>query len=199
MNSQFQFWQNAFAGDTWYYGADAGTVARRAIRYATKRGKALDCGCGEGQDLAFIAASGFDCTGLDFTVSGVDKTRRILASRGLHGEAIQADLASFDFSRFYGQNSLVLCVNALQFLGRAAPRALDEIAACVAPGGILGLSVFAPGGSNQGRDEIWLCSIEDLIETLAPRFTMHETAALSQWHNGVPQPFATLIARRKED
>ncbi|HEX8552683.1 MAG TPA: class I SAM-dependent methyltransferase [Abditibacteriaceae bacterium] len=199
MNSQFQFWQNAFASDAWYYGADAGTVARRAVRYATTRGKALDCGCGEGQDLAFLAASGFGSTGLDFTASGVEKTRRILASRGLQGEALQADLSTFDFAPLHGRFSLVLCVNALQFLGAAAPRVLGEIAACVAPGGVLGLSVFAPGGSNTARDDIWLCSIEALVETLAPRFTMHETCALSQWHNGVPQPFATLVARRKDD
>ena len=191
-----QFWQNAFSGDNFYYGFDAGTVARRAVRYASARGRALDCGCGEGQDLAFLAECGFAATGLDFTSSGIEKSRRFLAGRNLHAETIQADLSAFNFAPFEKKCSLVLCVNALQFLGSDAPRVLENIASCVAPGGVLGLSVFAPGGTNAARDDVWLCSIEDLIARLAPAFAPLESAALSQWQGGMPQPFATLIARR---
>jgi SAM-dependent methyltransferase len=197
--TQRDLWNQTFAGEQFYYGHEAGPVARRAVRYATLRGEALDAGCGEGQDLALLAESGFVSTGLDFTATGLEKTRRLLAARRLQAEVSHADLATFDFAPWRKRFALVLCVNALQFVGAAAPRALDELAECVAPGGILGLSVFAPGELNAGCDDLWLCPLDELIERLQPRFAMLETAALWQWKGEAAQPFSTLVARRRHE
>lgn len=197
ISSQHQFWHQTFAGAAFYYGHDAGPVARRAVRYATARGDALDVGCGEGQDVAFLAQCGYAATGLDFTATGIEKTQRLLSAQNLSAETVQADVATFDFAPWRDRFALVLCVNALQFVGATAPRVLDQLAACVAPGGILGLSVFAPGELNAGRDELWLCSEAELVEQLAPRFAMIETASLRQWKGDAAQPFSTIIARRR--
>jgi SAM-dependent methyltransferase len=197
ISSQQQFWHQTFAGDSFYYGHDAGPVARRAVRYATSRGEALDIGCGEGQDLAFLAQCGYSATGLDFTATGIEKTQRLLAAQHLNAHTVQADVSTFDFAPWRDRFALVLCVNVLQFVGGTAPRVLDDIAACVAPGGILGLSVFAPGELNAGRDELWLCEERELVQQLAPHFAMIETASLRQWKGDAAQPFSTVIARRR--
>lgn len=198
-SAQHRFWNEIFAGNGFYYGHDAGPVARRAVRYSALRGEALDAGCGEGQDLVFLAQCGYRATGLDFTATGIEKTGRLLAERGVRAEAMQADLASFDFARWRARFAIVLCVNALQFLGVDGPRVLNELAACVAPGGTLGVSIFAPGELNTGRDELWLCSEAELAGLLSPHFAMLETASLRQWKGDAAQPFATVIARRKTE
>src|SRR2546423_195422 len=61
--SEFQRWSAVYAGDQYYYGSEPGPVARRAVRYhrqyRPRGGTALDAGCGEGQDLAFLAERGY--------------------------------------------------------------------------------------------------------------------------------------------
>jgi len=83
-NSQHDYWSKAFSGAEFYYGQDAGPVARRAVRYhapslappihldaaqhsmqlpvQNSAPSALDAGCGEGQDLAFLAQCGYRAT-----------------------------------------------------------------------------------------------------------------------------------------
>lgn len=202
--AQHRYWNETFAGHAFYYGHEAGPVARRAVRYSLPAGdhgalEALDAGCGEGQDLAYLAGCGYRSTGLDFTTTGIEKTHRFLAGHGVAAAALEADLTTFDFVPWHKRFAIVLAVNALQFLGEAGPRVLDDLAACVAPGGILGISLFAPGELNQGRDELWLCSEAELVSRLAPRFAMIETASLRQWKGEAAQPFATAIARRKQE
>src|SRR3954470_22041466 len=93
---QFRFWNDAFAGPDYYYGDEPGPVARRAVRYhrplLPRGGTALDAGCGEGQDLAFLVERGYMATGIDFTNSGIDKAARLLAARGLDVELVCQDL-----------------------------------------------------------------------------------------------------------
>jgi len=195
--AQHRFWNETFAGPAFYYGHEAGPVARRATRYSQLRGEALDAGCGEGQDLAYLAGCGYQSTGLDFTATGIEKTHRLIAGQGVAAEAMQADLTAFDFSPWHDRFAIVLCVNALQFLGPAGPAVLEDLACCVVPGGILGISVFAPGELNQDQSDLWLCSEAELVERLLPRFAIIETAALRQWKGEAAQPFATAIARRR--
>src|SRR5207302_10437115 len=82
---QYRFWNTAFAGADYYYGSEPGPVARRAVRYhrpwLPRGGTALDAGCGEGQDLAFLVECGYAATGLDFTESGVRKAEELLRER----------------------------------------------------------------------------------------------------------------------
>ena len=77
--SEFQRWSAIYAGEEYYYGSEPGPVARRAVRYhrqyRPRGGTALDAGCGEGQDLAFLAARGYVATGVEFTVVSLSEPR----------------------------------------------------------------------------------------------------------------------------
>ena len=99
---------------------------RRAVRYhraaQTVGGHALDVGCGEGQDARFLAHSDYQTTGLELTANGVAKTRQLL--RDFDAKVWQRDLQDEDWMRDLGTFDLVLAINCLQFLGRAAPEAL---------------------------------------------------------------------------
>jgi SAM-dependent methyltransferase len=158
-------------------------------------GTALDAGCGEGQDLAFLAERGYQATGIEFTPTGAAKARRFVSERGLQAEVLQHDLRSLDPTRQY---DLVLAVNSVQFMGADAPACLDALREATAPGGVVGLSLFArePGGPEVSGT-IWFTTLEDLLSRFAGWQPL-EAARLWQWNTSTntPQPFVTLVARK---
>jgi tellurite methyltransferase len=195
---EFDRWSRTFAGEEYYYGEDPGLVARRAVRYHRPflpRGRAaLDAGCGEGQDLAFLAEQGYEAVGVDFTPEGVRKSRRLLQQRGLRAEVLRQDIKDLDASRRY---DLVLAVNSLQFMGARAPLCLSRLMEAVAPGGIIGLSLFARNPDQPPvAGTLFFTTLEELLERFS-NWQMLEAAKLWQWNarSGEPQAFTTLIAR----
>jgi SAM-dependent methyltransferase len=201
-NSEYQRWSAVYAGDQYYYGSDAGPVARRAVRYhrqyRPRGGAALDAGCGEGQDLAYLAEQGYVATGVEFTEAGAAKAERLLRARGLEAEILREDLKAFAPPRKY---DLVLAVNSLQFMGHAGEECLTRLIGATTPGGVFGISMFArpagmaAGGANAASG-IWLITLEELLAHFAG-WQMLEVARLWQWnpHTNEPQPFVTLVAR----
>jgi SAM-dependent methyltransferase len=192
-------WSRAFSGAEYYYGEDAGPVARRTVRYhravMPRGGTALDAGCGEGQDLAFLAERGYEATGIEFTPPGAEKARRLVAERGLQARVLQQDLRSLDPTPQY---DLVLAVNSVQFMGADAPACLDALRDATAPGGVIGLSLFARNpGEPEVSGTIWFTTLDDLLARFAGWQPL-EAARLWQWNlsTNTPQPFVTLVARK---
>jgi SAM-dependent methyltransferase len=209
---QYRFWSNAFAGVEYYYGEEPGPIARRAVRYhrpfMPRGGAALDAGCGEGQDLAFLAERGYDATGIDFTPTGAEKTRRLLRARGLEAEVLTQDLRNLgtEEDALAGRHfDLVLAVNTLQFMGPDGSRCLDRLRDMVRPGGVIGLSLFArEEGWGEFEHGCWMVTLQELIARF-PGWQMLEVARVWQWNpltsfpqGERPQAFVTLIARRRE-
>jgi SAM-dependent methyltransferase len=197
-------WRRTYHGDEYYYGSEPGPVARRAVRYHRPAlpagGTALDAGCGEGQDLAFLAERGYSVTGIEFTPEGAEKSRRLLTERGLSGEVIQQDLRAYtDAALREGRTfDLVLAVNTVQFLGADASLMLDRLSEMVAPGGVLGISLFGREAREAVlRGTIWCTTLEEVLGRFKGWHPL-EAADLYQWGYGGsrPQPFVTLIARR---
>jgi SAM-dependent methyltransferase len=208
---EYQRWSAVYAGDDYYYGSEPGPVARRAVRYhrqyRPRGGTALDAGCGEGQDLAFLAEQGYVTTGVELTESGAAKAERLLMSRGLEAEIICADLRRYEPAHRF---DLVIAVNSVQFLGSEADACLRRLLAAVSPGGVCGISIFSPECRSTGpvaakhrearevepTGGLRRLSLEELMAFL-PGWQMLEAAQVWQWnpHTNQPQPFATLIAR----
>jgi SAM-dependent methyltransferase len=203
--AEFQRWSAVYAGDEYYYGSEPGPVARRAVRYhrqyRPRGGTALDAGCGEGQDLAYLAERGYVATGVEFTHSGAAKAARLLEARGLEAEVSCEDLRGYlPPHRF----DLVLAVNSVQFLGADAEACLRRLVGAVSAGGVCGISIFSHSSSSEDRSNelaeppsrLWLLSLEALMAYFEG-WQMLEAAKLWQWnpHTNRPQPFATLIAR----
>lgn len=164
-NLQYQKWNSIYADHKYFYGQEPGPVARRAVRYhrplCPSGGTALDVGCGEGQDLAFLAECGYQATGVDFTEHGVAKTRRLLEQRHLQAQVLQCDARQHDFVHQY---NLVIAVNSLQFMGAAAGDCLARVMDAVAPGGIIGLSLFARDENIMPlRDDIFYLTLPELM------------------------------------
>ena len=199
VDRELHLWSRIYSGDGYYYGDEPGPMARRAVRYHRPwfrpGATALDLGCGEGQDLAYLAELGYSATGVEFTPEGAAKARRLLSNRGVAGAVVEEDLRSWEPARPY---DLVLAVNALQFLGADAPAIVDRLAHWVAPGGVLGLSLFARDeGEAPQEHSVRFFTVDEVLDRFAG-WQRLEAAHLWQWNvsNNEPQPFVTLIARK---
>lgn len=202
----YRKWQELFAGTEYLMGDEPGPPARRTVTYHRKEreegGVALDAGCGEGQDLAFLAERGYAVTGIEFIPNGVSKARRLLQDRGLQGEVLLQDLRSLATADdpIPGRTfDLVLVANTLQDLGKDAVACLDRLKRIVRPGGVIGIS-------NVGRDvgeppdptmDQYRPTLEELQQEL-DGWELRETSYVWQYKENDPDPapFITLIARR---
>ena len=196
METEHERWSRIFSGSTFYYGLEPGPVARRALKYARsllpESGTALDAGCGEGQDLLLLAQCGYDALGLDFTNEGIAKAHQLLEQNGQSARLEVADLTMWNTQERF---DLVLCINALQFVGEEAPHVLQRLQNMVAPNGVFGFSAFA----RENRDDeafdgsLYRFHLDELLlnfKTWQP----FEAARLWQWGQSGPQPFVTLVA-----
>ncbi len=198
-------WRRVLGGEQYVYGTEPGAVVRRAVRYHSRppgsRGTALDAGCGEGQDTAWLASSGYRVTAVEFTHEGAEKTRELLRHQGQEGQVLETELVDYlHEDPPYGGFDLVLSSNCLQFLGPAGAWALDRLAARTAPGGILAVSLFGRQPDQpEVRGTVWFTTLEDVLATAARHGLQPlEAANLWQWGpaGGQPQQFVTAICRR---
>lgn len=206
-NSQHARWSSIYAGPQYYYGFDAGPVARRALRYhrpligsTPVRPTALDVGCGEGQDVAFLCESGYEATGIDFVPAAIEKAKRLLEKRNFSATLRQTDLREWSWNEKF---DLVLAVNSLQFLGEDAPAVLPRVLESTRAGGVLGLSLFACETGEAVQGGTYFTSLENLLarfhhEGENREWQMLEASRLWQWNAraNAPQPFVSLIAQR---
>lgn len=58
-------------------------------------GRALDVGAGEGRNAIWLAEQGWTVTAVDFAKAGLDKARRIAASRSVEVDLVHADVTEY--------------------------------------------------------------------------------------------------------
>lgn len=58
-------------------------------------GRALDLGCGEGRNAVWLAEQGWQVTAVDFSGIGLDKARRLAASRNVQVTWVLADVTDY--------------------------------------------------------------------------------------------------------
>jgi len=117
------------------------------------RPRVLDAGCGDGRNLRYLIANGFDCHGIDRDARAVDQVRQLAVAAGVSevdsrfvvGEVDQLPWADA------GMNA-VICSAVLHFADDAAHfhRMVDELWRVLAPGGLL----FSRLASNIGIENV---------------------------------------------
>ena len=126
-------------------------------------GKALDLGCGEGQNSVWLAAARLDrATPWTCPPSAIAEARDYATAAGVDRTIVfeVADIAGWaPVSRY----DLVFCTFALPARGMGRSRMLDMAAAAVAPGGTILLTEFDVSLRRDGwMAEKYLVSIEEL-------------------------------------
>lgn len=118
-----------------------------------RRVRALDLGCGSGVHTVFLAAEGFQVTGVDISEVGLANTKRALDELGLAATLRResADVLDFPEASF----ELVVCVGVFESTGPIiAGAAVQRLRHVLSPGG-RGIFLFASdrdGAVKQDRE-----------------------------------------------
>ncbi|MBG9389887.1 class I SAM-dependent methyltransferase [Caenimonas aquaedulcis] len=118
-------------------------------------GKALDLGSGNGRNAIFLAKSGFDVEGIDYSANAVEWAKQRAREAGANVRFTQASV--FDVSIPPASYDLVYdsgCFHHMPPHRRADYIAL--VAGALKPGGWLGMTCFRPeGGSGLSDEEVY--------------------------------------------
>lgn len=161
-----------------YEAADVRALHERWLAACPPGGTALDVGCGSGRDVAFLAAAGRDATGVDPSAAMLAEARRrhpAMAAR-LCADGLP-DLAALADRRFDAVGATAVLVHVAP--AELAP-AMARLAALVAPGGALLLSIpepsLAPDPDADPAVRRFFLHDPATVRALAERAGLHATA-----------------------
>lgn len=128
-----QAWDDRYRTEELIWRAEPNTFL---VQEAGKRrpGRALDLACGEGRNAVWLAAKGWQTTGVDFSAVGLAKARAVAERNGVEVTWVHADVVEWQPPA--GAFDLVI-VMYLQVPAEARGKALAHASSAVAPGGML--------------------------------------------------------------
>jgi SAM-dependent methyltransferase len=117
------------------------------------RGRALDIGCGTGDNAIYLARNGWRVTGVDFVDKPLQAARaKASAIAGLSVDFVKADATQLRKAGVGPAFDLILdsgCLHGMD--GRDRLAYVDEVTAVAAPGARLLIVAFVPGGTMSVR------------------------------------------------
>ncbi len=170
--------QYRFAKPPW----DSGITPPEVVSFVaadTKKGRALDIGCGTGTNSIYLAQHGYQVVGIDFSPKAIatarDKARR---ARGA------VDFRNADVTRLEFLNEPfdwvldIGCLHAIDFAGRA--RYAEHLARLTRPGSVFLLYAFSPRPANEREHLIKLRNVgmtsEQVQELFAEQMSLERIA-----------------------
>lgn len=172
------------------------------VASAMAPGKALELGCGEGQNAVWLAERGWIVNAVDASPGAISEAHGYAAAAGVDGTIVFSvgDLASWTpVSRY----DLVFSTFALPARGMGRSRMLESAAAAVAPGGTILITEFDASLRRDGwMAEKYLVSVEELERHLGG-FRIDRAGVRRVRHrHGYEErvlPVANVIATRRTD
>ena len=144
-------WAAAYEGDVIETPVDTALVT---LAEGRPPGRALDLGCGTGQNSIWLATRGWDVTGIDIVPKAIAVARARAAEAGVQVEFRVDDVTLFEPRHAY---DLVLSTYALPRAGSGRDVALQMASEAVGPGGTLLICEFDASLENDGwmtRDDL---------------------------------------------
>jgi tellurite methyltransferase len=118
-----------------------------------QRPRVLDAGCGDGRNLRYLLAQGFECSGVDRDPAAVAQVRRLAEAAGADADPDRFQVADVDRLPWPDASfDAVVCSAVLHFADDAAhfERMVDELWRVLAPQGLF----FARLASNIGLEPV---------------------------------------------
>ncbi len=163
-------------------------------------GKALDLGCGSGQNAIWLAERGWVVTAVDFSTTALAEAHAAATTAGV---TIVWELADITAWRPTSRYDLVVSTFALPPRGMGRSRMLETAAAAVAPGGSILVSEFDVALAREGRmAERHLISTEEVERHLGGFRINRSRTRLARRPHGYEEivvPVATVVATRRTD
>jgi 2-polyprenyl-3-methyl-5-hydroxy-6-metoxy-1,4-benzoquinol methylase len=173
-----------------------------AVASAMAPGKALDLGCGEGQNAVWLAERGWLVKAVDMSPGAISEAHDQATAAGVERSILfeVADLAEWSpVSRY----DLVFCTFALPARGMGRSRMLDMAAAAVAPGGTILLTEFDSSLHREGwMAEKYLVSVDELERHLSGFRIEQAGVRVARHRHGYEErllPVANVVATRRTD
>jgi SAM-dependent methyltransferase len=172
-----------------------------AVASGLAPGKALDLGCGSGEDAVWLAQQGWIVTAVDASASAIAEARQLAAACGVESTIVfrVADLADW---RPISRYDLVFSTFALPARGMGRSRMLETAAAAVAAGGTILLTELDVSLRREGVPEKYLVSLEELERHLDGFRVERSSVRMARHRHGYEErrmPTATVIATRRTD
>jgi SAM-dependent methyltransferase len=165
-------------------------------------GKALDLGCGAGQDSIWLAQRGWIVTAVDSAAGAIAEARERASAAGVERTIVfvVADLGGWTPASRY---DLVFCTFSLPARGMGRSRMLETAAAAVAPGGTILLTDFDASLGREGwMAEKHLVSVEELERHLGGFRVERAGVRRARHRHGYEErilPVAHVVATRRTD
>lgn len=137
-------YDSRYSGKEYYWGTKPSTLCDRLIEIVKPSLEAvprlIDLGCGEGRNAVYLARHGFNVTGLDASLNGLEKTRRMADEAGVDVDTVQADIIPHLLSETW---DVIFSTGTLQFLpAELRPERFEHYKRHTRPGGWQAISVL---------------------------------------------------------
>ena len=133
-----------YAGQEYYWGMNPSVLCDKVLEIIRPgpnfHPKLLDIGCGEGRNAVYFAKHGFEVTGLDLSLVGLEKTKRYAEQTGVQVNTIHADVITYELEDMF---DVIFSTGTLHYL----PPAIRKERFCnykehTSNGGIIAISVL---------------------------------------------------------
>ena len=163
-------------------------------------GKALELGCGQGENAIWLAQHGWIVNAVDTSPSAISEAREYAAAAGVGRTIVfgATDIASWTPRSRY---DLVFCTFALPARGMGRSRMLETAAAAVAPGGTILITEF-DASLRRDMPEKYLVSVDELERHLGGFRIDHAGVRRARHRHGYEErvlPAAHVVATRRTD
>lgn len=153
-------WDERYGGGEYVYGTAPNDLLV-AMAGRIPPGRVLCLAEGQGRNATFLAARGYDVTGVDSSAVGLQMARQLAESRGLKITTVVADLATFDPGIACWEGIVSIFCHLPSAIRRPV---LQRMVRALRPGGVLILEAYTP---DQLRFGTGGPPIPDLLATLA--------------------------------
>lgn len=126
-------WNERYAGKELVWTAEPNRLFATEVA-GLEPGRALDLACGEGRNAVWLAAEGWDVTGIDFSEVALEKARALAESRGVRADWVHVDVLAYEPAAAAFD---LVAVLYLQLPREELATALRVAVQALAPGGTL--------------------------------------------------------------
>ncbi|TFG63757.1 MAG: class I SAM-dependent methyltransferase [Nitrospirales bacterium] len=127
-------WDNKYATEKYLFGREAIPFLQDHVDLLPK-GPVLDLAMGEGRNGVFLAAKGYQVTGIDISEEGLKKAQALAAEYGVTLKTVVADLDTYEIPP--NTFDVIICTYYLQ------RDLFPKIAAALKPGGMALIETYA--------------------------------------------------------
>lgn len=132
-----EFWNTHYGENEYAYGTEPNDFLKEQT--FPSNGKILCLAEGEGRNSVYLAKQGYDVTGVDFSVAGIEKINRLAAENKVHINTICADLANYQLEENAWDGIVLIFAHLPESVRKAVH---SQVYKALKPGGKLVLEAY---------------------------------------------------------